>query len=64
VLLSQLIKDISRVHTRVVSKLSWNDFESLSEGVNNELGLALNGAEVFSEISREFHFDGTTTSND
>jgi len=48
VLLSQLVEHIGRVHARVISELSWDDLECLSETINNELGFALNGTEIFS----------------
>jgi hypothetical protein len=64
VLLSQLVEHIGGVHAGVISELSWDDLECLCETINNELGFALNGAEVFSKVARKLHLNGTTTSND
>jgi hypothetical protein len=63
-LLSQLVQNISRVHARVVSKLSGDDFQSLSKGIDNKLGLALDLTKVFSKITRKLHLDSTATGND
>lgn len=49
--LSELVKHVSSVHTRVVSQLLGDDFKSLGETINNELLLALDVSEVVAEES-------------
>ena len=63
-LLPELVQHVSGVHTTVLGQSPWDGLKSLGKVVDDELGLALNGLEVFSEISRKLHFNGSASSND
>lgn len=47
-LLSQLVQNICRVHSRVLSKLFWDNLKSFCECINNKLLLALDSADILS----------------
>ncbi len=64
VLLTEFVEDISGVVAGVLGELAGNDFQGTSETADDDLLLATDCAAVFAENLAEFHFDGTTTSND
>jgi len=63
-LLSELVKDSNSIETSIISEGSWDDFKGLGEGIDNYLLLSTDVSGVVEQISREFHFSGTSTSND
>ena len=62
--LSKFVENIGRVHAGVISELTWDNLESLSESADDHLLLTTDGTDVLTEESRKFHLDGTTTSDD
>lgn len=62
-LLSQFVEHVSWVHSWIVCQLFWNNFKSLSKGVDDQLCLSTDLSKVLSQVSWKFHLDGTTSSN-
>ena len=63
VLHAELVKNVSGVHSGVFSELLGDGLEGLGVAVHNELGLALDGADVLAQVAGKLHLDGATSGN-